>query len=901
MADLVPTQITQQQVGFAPEVAPYAQDLLGRAQALTDFTKFPYQQYMGERFAQFTPLQQQAFAGAQAMEAAPQLADASALAGQAGLRALGYNQYQPGQFGNFFQAVPSYQPTAFTAPGVGTRSFTASGMADQYMNPYMSAVQQQLQRQADIQRSTLGAQAAKSGAFGGARTGLMNQQLNAELMRQQQQAQAQAFGQAQQQFNVEQQAGLQAQLANQQARMQAQQQAEQSRQFGYGQLMQQAGLGAQYGQAAAQLGEQSRQYGAGLGLQGLQTALQGAQQLGGLGSTQFGQNLALNQLQAQYGQQQQQRAQDVYNAQYQDFLNFQNYPYKQLGFMSDIINRAPLTQTGATVYAQPPSTLGTLAGLGLGAYSMFGKKEGGEIKAYAEGGLSDSDDTVDMAFGGSVMDDQFVESVLSKLSTQQLTAAYQNALNARDAHRAELIQSEIERRRSEEASFTRGIAAVAPSNMEEMLPSEESMRKGGIIAFADRGAVEDTSPAPTYEGLEALGKEVEALRAQVRSAPGSRQMATDPEVRAKYEAARAALPRKEQEYQDYALRFDPSLGRAAFADVKSPATGKRVQPETAPSLRVPATSSAAAPELPASLRGQNKMTPEQIAAQPSSQKDVAKVASVVSTAMASQTGVPKEDLEDTIFRVAKKLDNEDKELFAEIRGYIDKLSKRPEEIRKGAVRDALGKFGFAMAAEASKVGTGAGVLGALRAAGAAGPVAAEAMAKSEEAARAAEDIATKMRLEQARYETQLRKGNRQTAMQHATNIRQLQVQMAQVQATREHYAQTGAFREKQLAQQGEQFKQTLGLRGLQSAAQLAASQARIAKVRGDLIEKFDAVNRPLKKQLLDQYGTQKGEYMYNQKRNNYVQEQFAGMPGASSSEGDRAEVPNVFDLLRIDS
>ena len=37
MAD--PTQITQQQVGFAPEIAPYAQDLLGQAAALTDVTK----------------------------------------------------------------------------------------------------------------------------------------------------------------------------------------------------------------------------------------------------------------------------------------------------------------------------------------------------------------------------------------------------------------------------------------------------------------------------------------------------------------------------------------------------------------------------------------------------------------------------------------------------------------------------------------------------------------------------------------------------------------------------------------------------------------------------------------------------------------------------------------------
>lgn len=324
MADPIPYQIQQYQTGFAPEIAPYAQNLLGRAQALTDFTKRPFQQYMGERFAQFTPLQQQAFAGAQSMQAAPQLADASALAGTAGLRAFQAGTYGPMQ----------YMP----------QSFTQQGVAEQYMNPYVSAMQQAQQRQADIQRSTLGAQAAKSGMFGGAREGLMNQQLNAELMRQQQQTQAQAYGQAQQQFNQEQAAR----------------------------------------QNAAQLMEQSRQFGAGLGLQGLQTALQAAGQLGQLGQSQFGQNLAINQLQSQYGQQQQQRMQDILGSQYQNFLDYQNYPYKQLAFMSDIIRGAPLSQTGSTLYQAPPTAMQNLTSLGLGAAGLsklgFGFAGGGHVK-----------------------------------------------------------------------------------------------------------------------------------------------------------------------------------------------------------------------------------------------------------------------------------------------------------------------------------------------------------------------------------------------------------------------------------------------------------------------------------------------------------------------------------------
>jgi hypothetical protein len=184
------------------------------------------------------------------------------------------------------------------------------------------------------------------------------------------------------------QQGLQAQLANQQALMQAQQQAEQSRQFGYGNLMQQAGLGAQYGQAAAQLGEQSRQYGAGLGLQGLQSALGAAGQLGQLGQTEFGQNLAINQLQNQYGGQQQQQMQNILGAQYQDFLGFQNYPYKQLGFMSDIIRGVPLTQTGSALYQAPPTSMQNLTALGLGAAGL-GKlfAKGGHVKNEKGSGL----------------------------------------------------------------------------------------------------------------------------------------------------------------------------------------------------------------------------------------------------------------------------------------------------------------------------------------------------------------------------------------------------------------------------------------------------------------------------------------------------------------------------------
>jgi len=327
MADSsTPTQITQTNYGFAPEVAPYAQDLLGQAQALTDINYNPYMQYQGERTAQFSPLQQQSYQNAALMQSQPQLQDATAMAGLAGLGALN-TQY----------TFNPYQAQQFTGANV-----------QQYMSPYMENVVQRqqadAQRQADIARQAQGAQAARSGAFGGSGDYLMRAQGAANLARQKGDIMAtglnNAYTQGMNQFNQE----------------QAQR------------------------QAAAQLNAQQGQFGAGLGLQGLQTALTSANTLGNLGNMQYQQNMGINQMQNQYGGQQQQQMQNILNNQYQDYLNFQNYPYKQLGFMSDMLRGLPLTQQSGTIYSTPPSMVQQVAGLGLTGRALGAFKKGGEVE-----------------------------------------------------------------------------------------------------------------------------------------------------------------------------------------------------------------------------------------------------------------------------------------------------------------------------------------------------------------------------------------------------------------------------------------------------------------------------------------------------------------------------------------
>jgi hypothetical protein len=326
-----PTQVQQTQYGFAPEIAPYAQSMLGQAAALTDLETNPFMQYQGERVAQFSPLQNQSYQNAALMQSQPQLQDATALAGMAGLGALNTQYtFNPADFGKAFS-------------GATTRDAQGNVTGNAMMNPYMQNVvdlqNREAARASAIQGTQQQAQATQAGAFGGGRDAIMRAERERNLAMLQNQNQAQglntAYNQAMGQYNTQ-----------------------------------------------NQLNAQQQQYGAGLGLQGLQTALSGAQGLSQLGQEQYQQNMGINALQNQYGLQQQAQMQKDADVKYQDFLNFQNYPYKQLGFMSDIIRGAPLTQTGSALYQAPPSTAQNVMSLGLGAAGIS------KLAGMANGGVA---------------------------------------------------------------------------------------------------------------------------------------------------------------------------------------------------------------------------------------------------------------------------------------------------------------------------------------------------------------------------------------------------------------------------------------------------------------------------------------------------------------------------------
>jgi hypothetical protein len=298
---------------------------------------------------------------------------------------------QAGAFGGGRDAIMRAERERNLAQQLGDIQATGSQAAYQQAQQQFNAEQQarlaaqQANQQAGL---TVGQQnlAANLGIQQlGTQTGL--QTALANLSNQQQAAVQNQAAQLQMQGMSAQQA-LQAALANQQAGITTQQQQEQAKQFGYGQGMQAASLGAQYGLAAQQEAERSKQFGANLGLQGLQAGMQGYGALGSQGQNLYGQTTGNLQLQNALGTQQQQQGQNLLDVSQQNYAAEQNYPYKQVGWMSDIVRGAPVSSQGSTITQPAPSIISQAAGLGgaaLGASKLFGKAKGGQIKQRGAG------------------------------------------------------------------------------------------------------------------------------------------------------------------------------------------------------------------------------------------------------------------------------------------------------------------------------------------------------------------------------------------------------------------------------------------------------------------------------------------------------------------------------------
>ena len=630
-------------------------------------TESPYQAYGAPRIAGFSPLQIQAQESAAAMRPSELGQFGGQVAGAASLGALG-TQYSPFRMGQF-----------------------TSGRAAQYMNPFVEqAMEPQLreaQRASEIQQQTDQAHAVRAGAFGGSRQALIEAERQRNLGQLQGDIRARgymsAFDQAQQQFAREQ-----------------------------------------------QLREQSRQFGAGLGMQGLQTAIQGAGQMGALGGQQFGQAMDINRLQQQTGAQQQALRQQGLTQAYQDFLNEQNYPYKQLGFMSDMIRGLPLGQQSVRqIYEPPGSMTGQVAGLGMGLYGlasagkMFGMAEGGSVDEYAEGGVTS---------------DYFVDDALEKLSDAQLQQARLAALNGRDQRRLQMIDDEL----AERASLRAGLGSM-PVDFAQFEPDEESMAAGGIVAFA--GPTEDNNYSLVEDPQFSSGISAGAMEADRARVEGLRARRAEEEERQRMEFLRAAAP------EVYERRM---------AEKPKPA------PRTAPSA-APTPAPKEAPPTRTAAR------------QPASREAATEV--VRTLADASRVEIPKDKTIEIAESLHKTLMSRPNAEQAEFKAELEAAKSRAKDIEARGISEALMKFGFGMAAAAAKPGRRQGLAGVLESAAAASPLLSESLAENAKLKQAAEDNYMKLRMENARYQNAVDQGNMQLAATIASGISQRELTLADLQ------------------------------------------------------------------------------------------------------------------------
>lgn len=283
-----------------------------------------------------------------------------------------------------------------------------------YMSPYVEgALQPQMReaaRQSAIEGQRQQAQAVQAGAFGGSRQGLIEAERQRNL--------------AQQQADI------------------------------YGKGMQSA-----FDQA-----RQAQQFGAELGLKGYGQAGEAARTLGALGEQQYKQELGLLGQQYDVGSKQQQYEQARLNQIIQDYATKQQYPFIQLGTLSNMLRGLPMQASTTQLYQAQPSLLqqgiglaGAYANLSQAGVNPFGKKEGGEIKEMASGGIA------------SGVNRYKLPDMIEKLSDQQLEGKLGGDTDPE----------------------TMGIAQAEKQRRDHI---RKGMASGGVVAFKEGDKVETPFP-----------------------------------------------------------------------------------------------------------------------------------------------------------------------------------------------------------------------------------------------------------------------------------------------------------------------------------------------------------------------------------------------------------------------
>lgn len=340
----------------------------------------------------------------------------------------GIGSYQlPGQTGAATELTGLGALSSLGAGGQYARQATNPYAMQAYMSPYMQGALEPQMREAARRSSMEGLQqqsrAIQSGAFGGSRAALME----AERLRNLGQLQSDIYGK-----------GM---------------------------------------QSAFEQARQAQQFGAELGLKGYGQALQGAGQLGALGEQQYKQELGLLGQQYDVGAKQQAYEQSRLNQAIQDYATKQQYPFIQLGTLSNMLRGLPMQASTTQLYQAQPSMLqqgiglaGAYANLSQAGVNPFGRKEGGEIKEMASGGIA------------SGVDPNKLPSMMKKLSDGQLEGKLGGDTDPE----------------------TMGIAQAEKQRRDQI---RGGMAGGGAVAFKEGGTKIDQIKNPMLDDSEEPKKE----------------------------------------------------------------------------------------------------------------------------------------------------------------------------------------------------------------------------------------------------------------------------------------------------------------------------------------------------------------------------------------------------------
>jgi hypothetical protein len=333
------------------------------------------------------------------------------------------------------------------ALGAGQQRFQGNNVTS-YMSPYMQNVvdiqNREAGRTADIATTKRNAQAVNAGAFGGSRQAIMDAEAGRNLVMLQ---------------NDNQQRGLQ----------------------------------AAYDSAGTMFSNDMNR-----SIQGAQAATGASAALGQLGTQENQQERANLGVQNEFGRQQQQTDQSVLTQNYQDFLDQQNQPYKQLSYMSDVLRGTDsLSKGNATVFtqaAQPTMGAQLLGGaLGLGSLKQSGLfNAGGRVEGYAGGGS--------VGRGGGLDDETIRQGLIEGAAEMVQTGQARTS--------AEALQI-LAQRFPQYAPQIQALMALATAQPQQAPQQERGlpalsqgpeMANGGIVAFNDGGSAVDRIPRDTFDG-----------------------------------------------------------------------------------------------------------------------------------------------------------------------------------------------------------------------------------------------------------------------------------------------------------------------------------------------------------------------------------------------------------------